>query len=198
MNSSRSLKSRILARLEIWWEYEKWYWVAGAVILYIALSMLRSAFGWGEILPDVQVGVVSESLFPEERLKELTELFERLADDRNQDGKTVAEVNVYFFPPADSAFYEQRLTANVRLIGDIEGGELLFFLTDDAKSFEANFGVLAGADGNCLDKESERFEVEILDWRDYALGRSCQFRADDPALAAFQEEIWTKLKEELR
>lgn len=194
MNKMSSSKSRLRARLEIWWEYEKWYWAAGAVILYLVLSMLWSAFGWGAVVPDVQVGVVSESLFPAEYLTELTELFERLAGDRNQDGKVIAQVNVYFFPPEGSAFYEQRLSANVRLIGDLEKGELLFFLTDDAKSFEANFGVLAGADGSCLDKGSESSELDMLDWRGYALGRNCQLHAD----GKYSQEIWAKLQEELK
>lgn len=196
MNSGASFKERLRSRLEIWWAYEKWYWAGGVVILYILVSIARAAFGWGVADPDVRVAVVTASLIPEERLTAVKALFEDTAEDRNQDGKTIAEINVYFFPPDSAAFYEQRLTANIRLIGDIERGELLFFLTDDAEAFEADFGVLADAAGECVEKGSVGFKPETLLWEGYELARSCLSRAanDGGALAAYQEKIWAKLK----
>ena len=82
-------------KLEHIWYYYKWYILAAALVLLVAANFI------GELgqrrQPDGVVSIVTTSQVPEETVEKIRALFETLWGDRNQDGVTEVEVNVYAY-----------------------------------------------------------------------------------------------------
>ena len=82
-------------KLEHIWYYYKWYILAAALVLLVAANFV------GELgqrrQPDGVVSIVTTSQVPEETVEKIRALFETLWGDRNQDGVTDVEVNVYAY-----------------------------------------------------------------------------------------------------
>lgn len=82
-------------KLEHIWYYYKWYILAAALVLLVAANFI------GELgqrrQPDGVVSIVTTSQVPEETVEKIRALFETLWGDRNQDGVTDVEVNVYAY-----------------------------------------------------------------------------------------------------
>ena len=82
-------------KLEHIWYYYKWYILAAALVILVVANFI------GELgqrrQPDGVVSIVTTSQVPEETVEEIRTLFETLWGDRNQDGVTDVEVNVYAY-----------------------------------------------------------------------------------------------------
>ena len=82
-------------KLEHIWYYYKWYILAAALVILVAANFI------GELgqrrQPDGVVSIVTTSQVPEETVEEIRTLFETLWGDRNRDGVTDVEVNVYAY-----------------------------------------------------------------------------------------------------
>lgn len=82
-------------KLEHIWYYYKWYILAAALVILVAANFI------GELgqrrQPDGVVSIVTTSQVPEETVEKIRALFETLWGDRNQDGITEVEVNVYAY-----------------------------------------------------------------------------------------------------
>ena len=117
-------------KLERMWYYYKWYILAAALVLLVAANFV------GELgqrrQPDGVVSIVTTSQVPEETVEEIRALFETLWGDRNQDGVTDVEVNVYAY---DGMGYsggsaDDYAAAAVHLASEIQAGTTDLFLSD--------------------------------------------------------------------
>lgn len=117
-------------KLEHIWYYYKWYILAAALVLLVAANFV------GELgqrrQPDGVVSIVTTSQVPEETVEEIRTLFETLWGDRNQDGVTDVEVNVYAY---DGMGYsggsaDDYAAAAVHLASEIQAGTTDLFLSD--------------------------------------------------------------------
>ena len=117
-------------KLEHIWYYYKWYILAAALVILVAANFV------GELgqrrQPDGVVSIVTTSQVPEETVEEIRTLFETLWGDRNQDGVTDVEVNVYAY---DGMGYsggsaDDYAAAAVHLASEIQAGTTDLFLSD--------------------------------------------------------------------
>lgn len=117
-------------KLEHIWYYYKWYILAAALVLLVAANFI------GELgqrrQPDGVVSIVTISQVPEETVEKIRTLFETLWGDRNQDGVTDVEVNVYAY---DGMGYsggsaDDYAAAAVHLASEIQAGTTDLFLSD--------------------------------------------------------------------
>lgn len=117
-------------KLEHIWYYYKWYILAAALVILVAANFV------GELgqrrQPDGVVSIVTTSQVPEETVEKIRTLFETLWGDRNQDGVTDVEVNVYAY---DGIGYsggsaDDYAAAAVHLASEIQAGTTDLFLSD--------------------------------------------------------------------
>ena len=117
-------------KLEHIWYYYKWYILAAALVILVAANFI------GELgqrrQPDGVVSIVTTSQVPEETVEKIRTLFETLWGDRNQDGVTDVEVNVYAY---DGMGYsggsaDDYAAAAVHLASEIQAGTTDLFLSD--------------------------------------------------------------------
>jgi hypothetical protein len=117
-------------KLEHIWYYYKWYILAAALVILVAANFI------GELgqrrQPDGVVSIVTTSQVPEETVEKIRTLFETLLGDRNQDGVTDVEVNVYAY---DGMGYsggsaDDYAAAAVHLASEIQAGTTDLLLSD--------------------------------------------------------------------
>ena len=111
-------------KLANWWHYSKWFVLGGAVLLGIAADLAASALGIGRVQPDYQIAYVGSSALPEQTVQAVEDAFAAL--DEN----------------ADYTYANQ-----VTLMGDLESCDSYFFLLENAETFQADYQILADADG---------------------------------------------------
>lgn len=151
-----------------WWHYYKWYVVCGIILLGITLSLIRSVLGIGERTPDLQIAYVGKAELPQEAASALENAFASIAEDYNDDGKVIVQLNQYIDgnpnPDAEMLYYEY--ASEVSLIGDISSCESYFFLLDDPARFQKQYQILALPDGSCPGEEDHSAEGKFLAWTD--------------------------------
>lgn len=118
------------------WYYGKWYFLAGLLVIFVAVDFL------GDIRDnrpsDGVVSIVTMSQIPEESAEKIRELFQELWGDRNRDGYVEIEVNVYGYdgmgnPGRDTEAYA---AAAVHLASEIRGKTTDLFLSDAGELME--------------------------------------------------------------
>ena len=82
-------------KLEHIWYYYKWYILAAVLVILVAANFIGDLRQQRQ--PDGVVSIVTTSQVPEETVERIRTLFESLWGDRNQDGTTEVEVNVYTY-----------------------------------------------------------------------------------------------------
>ncbi|MBQ6734404.1 MAG: hypothetical protein IJR00_05795 [Lachnospiraceae bacterium] len=126
-----------------WWHYHKFHVLIGAVLLFIALDLARSALHIGETLPDLSVAYVGAAPLPAECVTAVEETFASFATDANGDG--TVKVTLLQYPegsPENTAAAAEQGAASVALVADLESCDSYLFLLEDPLSFEKKYEIL--------------------------------------------------------
>lgn len=149
------------------WFYHKTHVIIAAVILLFAGYLI-----WEQmqtVQPDYTIGMITQTLYPDEVTESLTEVFEKYGEDLNGDGKVKVLISQYpitaktapsaaasgtksssalrnnMQDPQMAQAYQQKYTA------ELASGTCMIYLTDDA-SFQAQLnaktGIFAYTDGS--------------------------------------------------
>ena len=159
--------------------------IAGAVVGLAVLDIAHSALGLGQVRPDYQVAYVGENALPDATAAAIEEAFAALGSDANGDGQVAVQLHQYLISDTMDENAEYSYANQITLMGDLEDCDSYFFLLEDYETFQADYALLAGADGTLAEA-----------------GESpCCVRWDDcPALAGQELETYTQtiLGQEIR
>lgn len=158
--------------LKNWWYYYKWYVLCGLLLLCISVYLLGNALGWFKNEPDIQIAYIGEVRLPEDTVTALENAFTSLADDYNNDGEILVQVNQYASgnpdnQDADTLSYRQAST--ITLMGDIQECESYFFLMENPADVQREFMALAAPDGGCPDSLDFSVEDKVFAWNSCSL-----------------------------
>lgn len=140
-------------KFQNWLYYNKWWFVVGAVILWIAGSMIWNVLGIGRVKPDYIFAYVGNYALPDECAKVLERELTTLGTDVNGDGKVTVELRQYTLlngNDEDSMYYAY--ASDITLVADITEGESYFFILEDPVSFQLKYQTLANPDGTPPDR----------------------------------------------
>lgn len=196
-----------------WWHYH-WMWFAvGAVLLWIAGSMLWNMLGIGQTKPDFIFAYVGRGSLSEEAAAAAEARLTELASDVNEDGIIKVELRQYALDrggDAETALYYNS-AADTMLVADLDRGESYFFVMEDPRSVQRAYEILAGADGTPPAEGDLEVADKVFRWgdcpalagqetgtlSDLYLGRRCFY--GDAALGHEAEEaFWQLLTKEAR
>lgn len=147
--------TKTMEKLQNWWDYHKWYVIAGGVLIWIIFDLAVSNWRARRDQPDFQIAYVARMPLDEGLTAFLEREFSLFAVDRNGDGKTNVRLIAYIYG-TDSVVPDggmAQMAADIRLVGDIAAEESFLFLTDDAERFQSGYRILADANGVCPSEE---------------------------------------------
>jgi len=134
---------------ENFWFYHKWHILGG-----LAAALLVGSIIWEiatQVKPDYTIGLLTTRGLPTGVGEVLGEQLAPYFDDRNGDGKVVVTVMEYTIATAETAdtVDPNMQMANVtKLMGDLDMGESMLFLTDNIEYFEEQYMLFAYNDGS--------------------------------------------------
>ena len=149
-----------------WWHYHKWWFAAGAVLVWILGSMLWNVLGIGKVKPDYVFAYVGQASLPEDLVSALEAGLAELGEDVNGDGTVRVELRQYVMAQssdAETAYY-YRYAADTRLLADVTAGESYFFLTPDPKGLQRAYELFANADGSPPSEGDHTVEDKVFAW----------------------------------
>lgn len=151
-----------------WWYYRKWYVLVGIIVIAGLFHLIGSFLGWWTKDPDFQIAYISNYELPEEAISALEREFAAIAEDYNEDGEVIVQVNQYSYvnQDADNVFGMHEYGNEVPLIGDISARVSFFFITDDPDSLQQKIQVFADSDGNCPQEDDYSTEGKVIAWTD--------------------------------
>lgn len=202
-------------RFSNWMHYHWWWFLVGAVLLWIVGSMLWNVFGIGKTKPDYIFAYVGAEPIGEDAAAALETALATLGTDVNGDGKVRVELRQYATKrtgDAETALYYNQ-AADTKLLADITTGESYFFLTDDPEGLQRAYQILANADGTPPDEYDRSVEGKAFLWNNCPalagldvdadvggrlyIGRRCFYDEAEGAHDA-QAAFWTVLTEGAR
>lgn len=130
-----------------WWHYHKGMVIAGAVVGLAVLDIAHSALGLGQVRPDYQIAYVGENALPDATAAAIEEAFAALGSDANGDGQVMVQLHQYLISDAMDENAEYSYANQITLMGDLEDCDSYFFLLKNHETFQADYALLAGADG---------------------------------------------------
>lgn len=135
-------------KLANWFYYNKLWVAVGAIILWVAGSMLWNVLGIGQVKPDYRFVYIGSRALPDDCVEALEAGLASLAEDCNGDG-TVTVVITQCVTTGNDALENQiyGYGSEVTLLADITEGESHFFLMEDPESVQLSFQILAHLDG---------------------------------------------------
>lgn len=158
-------------KMKNWWYYRKWYVVIGIILFAAACSLIGNALGLFTKSPDLQIAYVGKATLPQDTVNAIEQIFTSLADDYNQDGEVIVQVNQYAgdnqTTDPETAYYQY--ASEITLMADISEGESYFFLMDDPQNFQQEYQVLALPDGSCPNQADYSATDKVILWSDCAL-----------------------------
>lgn len=131
------------------WFYHKWHIFGG-----LAAALILGSIIWEiatQVEPDYTIGLLTTRGLPTGIGEALSEQLTPYFDDRNGDGEVVVNVMEYTIATSETAdTVDPNLQmANVtKLMGDLDMGESMLFLTDDLEYFEEQYMLFAYNDGS--------------------------------------------------
>lgn len=160
-------------RLQNWLYYHKWWLIAGAVVLWVAGSMLWNVLGIGKVKPDYRFAYVGSRRLTDETVAVLENALASFGEDVNGDGKVAVSLTQHI--TADSANMDNMMygyAAEITVLADVTEGESVFFLLENPVDFQLSFQILAHRDGSAPAEDDFEALDKVYRW------------ADCPALAA--------------
>ena len=196
-------------KLKNWFYYHKWWLAAGAVLIWIAGSMLWNVLGIGKIKPDYIFAYIGSRELSEDRVSAFEEAAARLGTDVNGDGRVSAELRQYVpnrRGDIETAMY-YNYAADTVLLADITSGESYFFIMEDPSGVQRTYHILANSDGSAPDDTDIGIEGRALRLSDCPalgldedgfpelyIGRRC-FYGDMADGHEAEEALWEALTE---
>ena len=136
-------------KFQNWLHYHKLWLVAGAVILWVAGSMVWNLLGIGKIQPDYRFSYVGSQKLTEETVETLEKALAAFGRDLNGDGKVTVSITQHITAdPTNTDNMMYSYGADMTVLADITEGESTFFLLEDPVSFQLSFQILAHLDGS--------------------------------------------------
>lgn len=185
------------AKLENFLYYNKWWILAGLFVLILVGSLIRDLTT--VVRPDYQVAVITAAPLTEAASAELKEAFAALGEDLNGDGRVVVQLNSYTFGSDVDSY-----AGSIKLMADFTAFESHFILTDDPEGLQAQYQVLANADGSAPAEDDYSVEgkawpvTDLLELEDPAfetlyLGRRCYANPDKIEYLDAYNALWDAL-----
>ena len=154
-------------KLQNWFYYNKWWLAVGALILYVAGSMIWTVLGIGQTKPDYTFAYLGDLRLPDEAAQQLCQALASLGEDLNGDGQVAVELNQYITSNGSSAEdLNYAYAAQMSALADITEGMSTFFLMEDPESFQKNFQILAHLDGSFPDDADFSAGDKVYRWAD--------------------------------
>lgn len=146
-----------------WWHYHKWHVVLCVLaVLLVGNTIWEIVFNKGNV-PDYQVGFIGSDNLPADTVTALETALEALGEDLNGDGQVLVRVNQYLLN-VDDANYMVSYGAQAQLMADTTDYQLFYFLMEDPKRFQEQYGLLAYPDGTVPNEFEEISEELWLSW----------------------------------
>lgn len=154
-------------KFQNWFYYNKLWVFVGAIILWVAGSMLWNVLGIGQAKPDYQFVYVGSRKLPDDCVKALETGLAELAEDCNGDGiVTVVLTQCVSTGSEDMENQIYGYGAEVTLLADITEAESHFFLMEDPVDIQLSFQILAHLDGSIpADNDYEAMD-KVYAWVD--------------------------------
>lgn len=113
---------------ENFWYYHKWHIVFAAAGVMLAVFLMKDLFS---PRADYEIGMITESSYPEEAAVLLEQEIAKSAEDLNGDGRVIVQINPYPIPSGEEgARTELQAAARIKLDADLAAGQSFLFLTD--------------------------------------------------------------------
>ena len=129
-----------------WLYYHKWHIAVAAILVVIAVDLIKSALGIGVIEPDYQVAYVGDKVLPADTATALEQALAAYGEDCNGDGRVTVTLNQYVKSSEASPESASYATASqVKLMADLEECDSYFFLLEDPEKFQADYDILEKA-----------------------------------------------------
>lgn len=178
--------------------YNKWWLLLGAFLLFLAGDWIYGIVT--TVHPDYQVAVITEAPLPTEASDVLQAALEAQGQDLNGDGKTVVQLHTYTTGTSGNMYDPMEIA----LLADLSTMESHFILTDDPDAVQAQYQVLANADGSApaegdLSTEGKVYPIsDLLELDDplfsqLYLGRRYYANPDRVEYLEAYEALWTQL-----
>lgn len=199
-----------------WLHYHRLHLLVGAVLLWIVGSMLWNVLGIGQTRPDVIAAYIGRDVLREDDARALEAALAAFAEDRNGDGKRVAELRQYATNRSgdlETAMY-YNYAADTTLLADITAGESYLFLTEDPDGVQRAYQIFARADGSPPEESDYKAMDKVFRWGDCPalagldveqsafenlyLGRRCFYDEKQAAAQSGNELLWERLTEGAR
>lgn len=154
-------------RFQNWFYYNKLWVAVGAIILWVAGSMLWNVLGIGQVKPDYYFAYVGPVALPEDCVDALEAELAALAPDANGDGRVSVRLTQYVQPDSGSPEdLRHSYAAQMALLADITEGQSVFFLLADPQDFQSGFQILAHPDGSVPAEDDFRAMDKVFRWSD--------------------------------
>ena len=139
-----------------WWYYN-WGIVAVAAMVVVGVAYVAHGL-LTTVDPDYTVAVVTAEALPDEAVQNLQSALEAYADDANNDGAVVVQVNNYTWS-ADATLTEQnqQMAGATQMNTDLSSGESKIWILEDPEGFEAAYGALS-------EKLGENWKTQLILW----------------------------------
>ena len=157
-----------------WLDYHWKHIIAAIVAVIIVIFFLHDYFS--QIIPDYQIGIVSRTPISEDACTQLGNALSVYGEDLNGDDQVVVEVVHY---PIDLRTVDEmtpqeqqgidpmmQAAAQTRLVGDVQLGETLVYLTDDPEGLHRISGLLSDKNGELVPEEADISEALLYKWKD--------------------------------
>ena len=139
---------------ENFWFYHKWHVIGGAVACVVVFSLIWEIVS--QVKPDYTIGLLSSNGVPAGIGEVLGEQLTPYFDDRNGDGKVVVRVMEYTVARGETLNGidpNVQMANTTKLMGDLDAGDSMLFLTDDLEYFEESYLLFAYNDGSVPEED---------------------------------------------
>lgn len=149
---------------ENFWFYNKWKVIIGLVAVVILGILIKDVVT--KVDPDYTIGVLTTQSLPYNADVTLGEKLAALCDDRNGDGRVEVQVLEYCISD-DPVDPNTQMAMMTKLMGDMQTGESMLFLTDDVEKYERQYALFVYNDGTApADYETASTEGMGVAWSD--------------------------------
>lgn len=152
-------------KLQNWLYYNKLWLLAGAVILWVAGSMLWNVMGIGKAKPDYCFAYIGSRELTEDTVSALENSLASFGADLNGDGRVVVSLTQHITADptsTDNLMYGH--AAEMTVLADITEGESTFFLLEDPVDFQLSFQILAHLDGSIPAEDDFQAMDKVYRW----------------------------------
>lgn len=188
-------------RFSNWWYYH-WGLVTVAVVLFLGVVYVGHSL-LTTVDPDVQVAVVTSEALPEDAVRALQLVFRDYAEDVNQDGQVLVQINNYTWSQnAAETDPSSQMAGAVRMNTDLADGDSAIWILEDPEGFEEAYGALhekLGSDWEdrliSWDAQPVLSAITIYDGTDSSTSTDLQRLLSDCRIAVFDETnpLWEAL-----